>query len=300
MRRAGLAILATVLACAAAAAPRPALAQGAPGPAPVPASPQAPARGTAATPTPTPTGASRAGPATADPAVASVPDASRDMPLPGRRGAAPATQAAATPGPANRPAADAFDATRVAIALAAVLILIFFTQRVWKRLGLPGGGGRASQALQVVSRLNLAPKQQLLLVRVGRRCVLIGNSAAQMAPLCEIADPDEVASLIGQTAAEREGSITASFNAVLGGAEAQFDHADRGEAGARSPAAAGAFAHAPRDGNGAAALGAAPAGADAADIDGETQAIAQTREELSDLMERVRNLSKQFNGTPAR
>jgi flagellar biogenesis protein FliO len=158
---------------------------------------------------------------------------------------------------------DVFDTRRLVLALAIVLAAIFVSHQVWKRVGMPGAP-RASGALQVVSRLTVAPRQQVLLIRVGRRLVLVGNSGTQMNPLCEIDDAEEAALLLGQTAVEREGSMTTSFNAVLGGEEKEFEEQLRPQP-------------------------------PAAPVDPEEEAaLATTREEISGLMDKVRGLSKQF------
>lgn len=190
-------------------------------------------------------------------------DPNRDMPLPPRRGGVATTQGSA--GAAVGGSGDVFDNKRLALALGIVLIAIFVSHNVWKRLGMPGAAGRASGSLQVVSRLNVAPKQQLMLVRVGRRLVLVGNSGTQMNSLCEIADPEEAAALLGQTATEREGSLTSSFNAVLGGEEKRFEEQQTNVD--------------------------LPAGEGASEPD---PTLATTREEISGLMEKVRSMSNQF------
>ena len=127
-------------------------------------------------------------------------DPYQDIVLPPRHGAT--TQASVGAAAAHHPA-DVFDTTRGwLLALGIVLGAIFVSTRfgsAWECRRL----GRGSGALQVVSRLNIAPKQQILLVRVGRRLVLVGNSGTQMNPLCEIGDPEEAALLLGQTAVER-------------------------------------------------------------------------------------------------
>src|SRR5437773_3467980 len=106
-----------------------------------------------------------------------------DIVLPPRRGAT--TQATGVT--VSTSSNDVLDTKRLALAMGIVLVAIFVTHKVWKRLGMPGVGGKGSGSLQVVSRLNIAPKQQILLIRVGRRMVLIGHSGTQMNPLCEIA-----------------------------------------------------------------------------------------------------------------
>ena len=158
---------------------------------------------------------------------------------------------------------DTLDIKRLLVALGIVLGAIFVSQKVWKKLGMPGVGGRASGVLQVVSRLNVSPKQQILLIRVGRRLVMVGNSGTQMNTLSEIIDPEEAALLLGQTASESQGSITSSFNAVLGGEEKRFEDE----------------------------LPPNPADADVPADDSE---LATTREEISGLMDKVRSMSKQF------
>ena len=174
-----------------------------------------------------------------------------DMVLPPRRGATTqATGVSASPG-----SNDILDTKRLALAVGIVLVAIFVTHKVWKRLGMPGVGGKGSGSLQVVSRLNIAPKQQILLVRVGRRLVLVGNSGTQMNPLCEIGDPEEAAGLLGQAVSEQS-----TFDSVLDTQEKQFDP----ESNVDKPAP------------------------------DEDPAVASTREELNGLMDKVRSLSQQF------
>lgn len=189
-------------------------------------------------------------------------DAYQNMPIPARRGATTQGTGIVAPGAG----ADIFETKRMAMALGIVLLAIFVAHRVWKRLGLPGVSGRLSGVLQVVSRLSVSPKQQILLVRVGRRLVLVGNSGTQMNPLCEIGDPEEAASLLGEVATHREESASASFNAVLGGEEKRFEEETI-----------------------------AAVTSDESTLETEDDsAIAGTRAELSGLAEKVRSLSNQF------
>lgn len=184
-------------------------------------------------------------------------DPYQNLPVPTRRNAA--TQSTAGGTSASAPV-DPFDTKRQAIALGIVIVAMFVSFRVWKRLGMPGAGNRANGALQVVSRVSISPKQQLLLVRVGRRLVLVGNSGVQMNALCEIADPEEAAVMLGQVAAAAPDSAS-SFGAVLGGEERQYEVEQ--QAAAPDPAE-------------------------------DDPALANTREELSGMLDKVRDLSKQF------
>jgi flagellar biosynthetic protein FliO len=115
-------------------------------------------------------------------------------------------------------------ATRVALSLAAVLglivILFWAAKRFLPRRALggqtPGGG------MQLLARLPVAPKQSLLLVQVGRRLLVIGDSGTGLSTLCEITDPNEAAALIGQLQTEKS-----SFTAALNSAAEKFRAAER-------------------------------------------------------------------------
>lgn len=117
------------------------------------------------------------------------------------KSAAPATQATApVGGGGNGQPTTSYDVGRVAMSLVAVIALILFLKWGSKKVfALPSTG--TTGVMHVVSRTALAPRQQLLLVRVGRRLMVIGDSAGRLTGIGEIVDPDEVASLLGQTQA---------------------------------------------------------------------------------------------------
>lgn len=127
---------------------------------------------------------------------------------------------------ASRPAAtdsdiSAYSAGRVVLALGLVIGGILILR--WCGVRVMGGGkARASGAVSVVGRTLISPRQQLLLVQVGRRLVLVGNSGGHMNPLCEIRDPDEVAEVIGQLRSEKSDSAAKGFSSLLGGIGEKF------------------------------------------------------------------------------
>src|SRR5689334_16232226 len=96
------------------------------------------------------------------PATRPVENAYESTPLPVRRGATTQTASANAMGGNS---GDVFDTKRMGLALGIVILAIFVSHRVWKKLGMPGASGRGG-VLQVVSRLSVSPKQQILLVRV--------------------------------------------------------------------------------------------------------------------------------------
>lgn len=181
-----------------------------------------------------------------------------------------ATDVAPAGGPALPAAggqAPAMDYPRVLAALGMVIALILGL-RWGSRFIFPASVGRGgSRAIEVVSRSALSPKQQVFLLRVGRRLVVVGDSGSQMHPLCEITDPDEVAELIGQMRGERSSPGSRAFGAMFGRSRQRFEPAE-------DP---------PVD----------PA-QELRDAEPDDVPVASAREELNGLRERVRLLAEQF------
>jgi flagellar biogenesis protein FliO len=162
---------------------------------------------------------------------------------------------------------DGIGFTRVLLSLAAVVGLILFLRwggvKLFKGQGTPHSTG----VMQVVARAPIAPRQQLMLVRVGRRVVVVSNSAGQMTPLSEITDADEVAELLGQLKRGREPGAN-PFASIFNRAEADYEQpAEVGSEGVSSSTAA---------------------------EPPETQSPADVRAELNGLMEKVRGMARQF------
>lgn len=72
-----------------------------------------------------------------------------------------------------------------------------------------------STAVELLSRTAVAPKSHVLLLRVGRRVLVVGDAGGALRPLGEIDDADEVADLLGAVTASRPGSVTQSFGGLL-------------------------------------------------------------------------------------
>lgn len=105
--------------------------------------------------------------------------------------------------------------TRMLLSLGLVVAVILALR--WGGVRVFGGAGavKTSQVMQVVSRSIISPKQQLILVQVGRRLVMVGNSGAQLTPLAEITDADEVAELLGQARRDKNDTIGKTFGSWM-------------------------------------------------------------------------------------
>lgn len=114
------------------------------------------------------------------------------------------------------------DAPRVIMALGVVLGLIFGLRWIGKRYFPNLAGGRAAGVVRVLSRSSITPRQQVLLVQVGKRVLVVADNGTQMNSLANISDSDEVAALLGQLNAKSE-SPAEPFDEKLGAAESTYD-----------------------------------------------------------------------------
>ena len=117
--------------------------------------------------------------------------------------------------PASTEHSQEFGVGRVVLSLAVVVGLILLLRLAGKRLFPMSSPNRSTRAVQILARTPIAPRREILLLRVGRRVIVVGETGAGMNPLCEISDPDEVAALIGQIQAERTDSASHTFGKLF-------------------------------------------------------------------------------------
>jgi flagellar biogenesis protein FliO len=169
-------------------------------------------------------------------------------------------------------------AQQVIVGLALVLALILAMR--WLSQYLLAGSNRqgTSRAVRVLWRSVSGPKQQLMLLQVGRRLLVVANAGGQMNTLCEIGDPEEVAALLGQVQQEKPDSVSRTFATLFGRAERMF-HPGRETAAANAIQTRADETTTPADGR------------EEHHVD---PAMGVTKQELSGLVEKVRGLSRQF------
>ena len=83
---------------------------------------------------------------------------------------------------------------RLGLALALIVALILTAGLVLRRAVGTRGGTTGASRLQVVDRLDLAPKRALYGVRAGARVVVVGVTETSIAPVFELS-PEEAAAL---------------------------------------------------------------------------------------------------------
>ncbi len=114
------------------------------------------------------------------------------------------------------------DLSRMVVALAAVVGIIFLLRWVARRMALVPGATR-SGAVKIISRSTVSPRQQVLVLQVGKRLVVVGDSGGAMHPLCEITDPDEIAAVVGGSRQENAEANPKSFTSLFRRASEPFD-----------------------------------------------------------------------------
>jgi flagellar biogenesis protein FliO len=145
----------------------------------------------------------------------------------GKRGAASEDGNAAIPfGPPNHPARGKSSNTAVPQSglrtvvsvggsLGAVLGLFFLLAWAMRR-GVPGAVGLLpAEALEVLGRAPLAGRQQVHLVRLGSKLVLVSVSPAGTETLSEVTEPDEVQRLIAICRQTHSTSAASMFRQAL-------------------------------------------------------------------------------------
>jgi flagellar biosynthetic protein FliO len=83
-----------------------------------------------------------------------------------------------------------------------------------------------STAMKVVARTHLSPRQSIAVVRLGRRLLVVGQTADNLSPLGVVEDPEEVSELLGQIESGKAGSAVGNFNRVFQKTDEEFAAVD--------------------------------------------------------------------------
>jgi flagellar biogenesis protein FliO len=115
-----------------------------------------------------------------------------------------------------------------AAALGGTLLVIVLTRSVIKRFGGQlGPGKRPSGVVEILARYPVARGQQVVLLKVGRRVLVVHQGAQAMQTLSEFSEADDVADLITRCEAgaknAKDPTRDFSFDALLRTAGKSFD-----------------------------------------------------------------------------
>ena len=98
------------------------------------------------------------------------------------------------------------------------LVLILFLGVAWfvKRAQPQSHAMLPTGVVEVLGRMPISQKQQLQLVRMGPKLLLVSSTGTGMQTLGEISDPNQVEQMVAMCQANRAGGITQSFRQVMG------------------------------------------------------------------------------------
>jgi flagellar protein FliO/FliZ len=108
-------------------------------------------------------------------------------------------------------------------ALGVVIGLILLLRAGFAKLTGRTTASANNPVVEVLSRTSIAPKNHVLLLRLGRRILVVGDSAGGMNTLANIDDPEEVASLLQSISVTKPGSISAGFAQLMQGFDGQYE-----------------------------------------------------------------------------
>ena len=103
-----------------------------------------------------------------------------------------------------------------------VVVALYGGARLLKRYVPAARNMFGSGTLKVVGRTFLSPKQSILLVRVGRRMVVVGVTATGMSALAEIRDPEELEYIANELNQTGKPEQAGDFKRSLKEATSQF------------------------------------------------------------------------------
>ena len=85
---------------------------------------------------------------------------------------------------------------------------------------------RPSRAVEVLSRTVVGPKNHVLLLRVGQRVLVVGDSTTGLRTLADLNDPEEVATLLQSVESGKPASVSQGFHDLIGRFNRDYDTQD--------------------------------------------------------------------------
>lgn len=135
------------------------------------------------------------------------------------------------------PASPTRALTTVAGSLGIALGLLLIIAWCARRFAPAGSAILPKEAVELIGRSPLAARQQMQLVRIGNKLLLIAISPGGVKTLTEINEPAEVERLLGLCRRDQPGSSTVAFRQAL--AQMASEPADQSFVGASRPSSRG-------------------------------------------------------------
>lgn len=171
-------------------------------------------------PKPAPAPAARAVPEIPTPLMIPEPPAPQEsLPLVPAEGAdQPARNTAAMPTGSDHWLLQTF------LALGIVIGLIFALRYLVQRLGgAATSAAHVAPLVEVLARTNIAPKTQMMFLKINQRLVVVAQSPAGLQPITTFDDPEDLAWALTQIESAKPMSITQGFRQIMHRFEGDYD-----------------------------------------------------------------------------
>lgn len=103
----------------------------------------------------------------------------------------------------------------VLMALGFVIGLIFLLRAGMRKMLGTSAAVSSSSVVQVLTRVAVAPRNHVVLLRVGGRILVVSDSPSGMRTLSQIDAPEEVADILTAVSSAKSNSVTAGFGQML-------------------------------------------------------------------------------------
>lgn len=113
------------------------------------------------------------------------------------------------------------------LALLVVVLAVFLLRAILSKLTGRAPLSANQHVVDVLARVGVSPKSHVILVKLGRRILVVGDSPSGLSTLADIDDADEVASLLQAINARKPGSASGGFDQMLGRLSDDYDDVDR-------------------------------------------------------------------------
>lgn len=150
--------------------------------------------------------------------VASAAEAVAPAPQPAAaapRQLPPPRRSLGSPSELSAPASAGRALTTVVGSLAVVLAVFFLVAWITRKATPKHLRPLPAEVIECLGRAPLVGRQQMQLVRLGHKLVLLSVTNTEARPLCEVTDPLEVDRLAGLCEQTRSESVTANFRQIL-------------------------------------------------------------------------------------
>ena len=117
-------------------------------------------------------------------------------------------------------------------ALGIVIAIIFLLKKIISKMSGTVSTKTNNSLVELLSRTSVAPRNHVLVLRVGQRVLIVSDSSQGLRTLSEITNPEEIAHILANVSAGKPNSVSRSFNQLFKRYDGDYDQSQWTEEGA--------------------------------------------------------------------